>query len=181
MSPLPANVKNPRLYARVKAEAKARFRRYPSAYASAWIVKEYRARGGEYRGPRTADGVARWMAEKWVQVLPYLEGRKRVACGAPHRRTKACRPLKRVSPRTPPTLPELLALHGRDALRRLARAKNRDMSLRVDWARARVRRPKAQKKSRKPGPKRAPKRGRGGRKGRRGGARPRLSAPAGGR
>lgn len=40
---------NPELYARVKAEAKRRFDVYPSAYANAWLVREYKRRGGGYR------------------------------------------------------------------------------------------------------------------------------------
>lgn len=40
---------NPKLYARVKMEAKKKFRVFPSAYASAWIVKEYKKRGGTYK------------------------------------------------------------------------------------------------------------------------------------
>lgn len=40
---------NPRLYARVKAEAEAKFDTYPSAYANAWLVREYKKRGGKYR------------------------------------------------------------------------------------------------------------------------------------
>ena len=40
---------NPRLYAQVKAEAKRRFKVYPSAYANGWLVKTYKARGGRYR------------------------------------------------------------------------------------------------------------------------------------
>ena len=40
---------NPSLYARVKAEAKAKFDVYPSAYANAWLVREYKKRGGGYR------------------------------------------------------------------------------------------------------------------------------------
>lgn len=40
---------NPALYARVKAEAKRKFDVYPSAYANAWLVKTYKARGGGYR------------------------------------------------------------------------------------------------------------------------------------
>jgi len=39
---------NQELYKRVKAEAKRKFDRYPSAYASSWIVKTYKARGGKY-------------------------------------------------------------------------------------------------------------------------------------
>jgi hypothetical protein len=40
---------DPELYARVKAEAKAKFDVYPSAYANAWLVREYKKRGGGYR------------------------------------------------------------------------------------------------------------------------------------
>ena len=40
---------NPKLYARVKAAAKRKFAVYPSAYANAWLVKEYKKRGGKYR------------------------------------------------------------------------------------------------------------------------------------
>ena len=40
---------NKELYARVKAEAKQKFDVYPSAYANAWLVREYKSRGGKYR------------------------------------------------------------------------------------------------------------------------------------
>ena len=45
--PTPTNKK---LYARVKAEAKKKFDVWPSAYASAWVVKEYKKAGGKYSG-----------------------------------------------------------------------------------------------------------------------------------
>jgi len=44
--PVPTNKK---LYARVKAEAKRKFKVYPSAYANGWLVRTYKARGGKYR------------------------------------------------------------------------------------------------------------------------------------
>ena len=44
--PIPTN---PTLYARVKAEAKRKFKVYPSAYANGWLVKTNKARGGRYR------------------------------------------------------------------------------------------------------------------------------------
>ena len=40
---------NKALYSRVKAEAKRKFAGYPSAYATAWLVREYKKRGGPYR------------------------------------------------------------------------------------------------------------------------------------
>ena len=45
--PTPTNKK---LYAKVKAEAKKKFDVWPSAYASAWLTKTYKARGGKYSG-----------------------------------------------------------------------------------------------------------------------------------
>ena len=40
---------NSKLYARVKAATKRKFAVYPSAYANAWLVREYKKRGGRYR------------------------------------------------------------------------------------------------------------------------------------
>tara|TARA_R100001463_G_scaffold44869_1_gene92901 strand:- start:3163 stop:3327 length:165 start_codon:yes stop_codon:yes gene_type:complete len=45
---IPSNVKNKALYSRVKTAAKKKFDVYPSAYANAWLVKEYKKRGGTY-------------------------------------------------------------------------------------------------------------------------------------
>ncbi len=43
---VPANKK---LYARVKAKTKRKFAVYPSAYANAYLVREYKKAGGRYR------------------------------------------------------------------------------------------------------------------------------------
>ena len=40
---------NKKLYARVKAKTKRKFAVYPSAYANAYLVKEYKKAGGRYR------------------------------------------------------------------------------------------------------------------------------------
>ena len=40
---------NPKLYAKVKSEAKRKFDVYPSAYANGWLVRTYKSRGGGYR------------------------------------------------------------------------------------------------------------------------------------
>tara|TARA_R100001015_G_C4627142_1_gene186515 strand:- start:131 stop:310 length:180 start_codon:yes stop_codon:yes gene_type:complete len=42
------NPTNKPLYNRVKAAAKRKFDVYPSAYANAWLVREYKKRGGRY-------------------------------------------------------------------------------------------------------------------------------------
>jgi hypothetical protein len=40
---------NKALYSRVKAEAKRKFKVYPSAYANGWLVRTYKKRGGKYK------------------------------------------------------------------------------------------------------------------------------------
>lgn len=129
------------LYARVKAEARKRFSRWPSAYGSAWLVREYERRGGTFRKEKSrsksrkrSQGVGKWMREEWVQVLPALQG-KHVACGASKGGGKACRPLHRVDARTPPTLREVVRKHGRSKVRRLAKRKAKHMDGRVSWTR----------------------------------------------
>ena len=41
---------NTRLYTRILQEAKDKFDTYPSAVANAWVVQEYKRRGGTYKG-----------------------------------------------------------------------------------------------------------------------------------
>ena len=95
---------NKTLYSRVKSEAKRKFKIFPSAYASAWIVKEYKKRGGTYKGAKSGTtGVARWMKEKWTTQ----DGSP---CGsAKFKGVKKCRPTVRVSSKTPVTWKELKA------------------------------------------------------------------------
>jgi len=95
---------NPALYSRVKSAAKRKFKIFPSAYASAWIVKEYKKRGGTYKGRKSGKtGVARWMREKWTTQ----DGSP---CGsAKFKGVKKCRPTVRVSSKTPVTWKELRA------------------------------------------------------------------------
>jgi len=40
---------DPKLYARIKALTKRKFKVYPSAYANAYLVKTYKKKGGGYR------------------------------------------------------------------------------------------------------------------------------------
>ena len=44
-----AKPNNPKLYARIKAKVKAMVKKWPSAYASGQLVREYKAEGGTYR------------------------------------------------------------------------------------------------------------------------------------
>jgi hypothetical protein len=46
-APKPTNMK---LYNQKKSLAKKKFKVWPSAYASAWLTKEYKKAGGKYSG-----------------------------------------------------------------------------------------------------------------------------------
>jgi hypothetical protein len=50
---------NKALYSRVKSAAKKKFKVYPSAYANAWLVKEYKKRGGGYKTTTKKKGSSR--------------------------------------------------------------------------------------------------------------------------
>jgi hypothetical protein len=94
----------PALYSRVKSEAKRKFKIFPSAYASAWIVKEYKKRGGTYTGKKSKrKGIARWMREKWTTQDGSPCGSKKF------KGVKKCRPTVRISKETPVTWQELKA------------------------------------------------------------------------
>ena len=58
------------LYEAVKEEAKERFDVWPSAYASGWVVKTYKARGGRYAvgDKKTRSGLTKWFGESWVDL-----------------------------------------------------------------------------------------------------------------
>lgn len=127
-----------KLYEKVKNEAKKKFKRFPSIYASSWITREYVKRGGKYNIGKSKNGNSgqqRWFKEKWVQIVPYLTERKIVECGAKNKDPKACRPLKRITKDTPPTMSEIVRKYGKDTVLKLARKKNRDMKGRLSWIR----------------------------------------------
>ena len=49
---------NKELYTMVKAEAERKFKSWPSAYGSAWLVKEYKKRGGKYTTSKRDGGMS---------------------------------------------------------------------------------------------------------------------------
>ena len=51
-SKVPSNVANPSLYRKAKAKAKAKFDVYPSAYANAYMVSQYKKMGCKYKGAK---------------------------------------------------------------------------------------------------------------------------------
>lgn len=131
MSDVPENVLNPKLYREAKKIADKTYKK-PSAYKSMFIVSTYKKLGGKYSGKKTGKGVDRWNKEKWIQVVPFLESGKRIACGFGDG-GKGCRPSKRVDKDTPITIQELIKKHGKAPLLKLAKEKKKDMSKRVRW------------------------------------------------
>lgn len=126
------NIVDKDIYTRAKRIADDTYKRH-SAYKSMYIQKVYKDLGGRYKGKKNTKGVTRWNKEEWIQVIPFLSQGKKIACGEDNKKTKVCRPMKRVDSKTPITLPELLKLHSKKDLLSLARKKNKDMDKRVYW------------------------------------------------
>lgn len=123
--PIPIDKK---LYLQVVNDAKRTFKVWPSAYASGWVVHEYKRRGGAYQLSRQTSSLKRWFDEKWVDVC-YLP--KIVPCGRTtddrNHPYPYCRPLHRITPSTPQTLREL----SRNELKSRCRRKRRSPQKRV--------------------------------------------------
>jgi hypothetical protein len=123
---------NLKLYNKVKEEAKLKFKRWPSAYASGWLVREYKRRGGKYSGVKSVKvGLSRWFEEEWINVckLPRV-----VACGRPKlslsswkKRYPYCRPRKRITNKTPVTASEL----SKNQIKKLCSIKRKKTSKRI--------------------------------------------------
>ena len=113
MSNIPTNLS---LYNKVKSEAKKKFKVWPSAYASGWLVKEYKKRGGKYRrkshmrfsrkrgiNKHNKTGLSRWFAEEWIDVckLPNIVPCGRRSAKKSKRRYPYCRPRYKITSKSP--------------------------------------------------------------------------------
>lgn len=110
---MPPTPKDTKLYEKIKRQAKKKFDVWPSAYASAWLVREYKKQGGKYKGSKnkSQDGLTRWFDEKWIDVceLPKKKscGRIRGSYKKYERDYPYCRPSVRYSKKTPELAQEL--------------------------------------------------------------------------
>ena len=91
----------------------------PSAYKSMRLCE------GECPN-RRGEGLRRWVDEQWVDVLSYLDGEV-IQC------RRACRPIKHINDKTPLTIDELIAIHGKKKLRNIAQSKVDNMNKRMNW------------------------------------------------
>jgi hypothetical protein len=95
------------LYNRVKQEADKKFQAKTGIYKSAWIVREYKKRGGLYTGKKNKNqGLLRWFREDWVDISkPGLPACGRVS--ATQGDYPLCRPKYRITKDTPKTVSEV--------------------------------------------------------------------------
>ena len=134
MDKIPDNIIKKSLYRKVKEEAKMKYKRYPSLYASAWINKEYQKRGGKYKNKiNSNNNIDIWFREQWIQIIPYVKDGLTIKCGSNNKPTKACRPLIRINKDTPPTIDEIIKKFGKRKVINLAIKKNNDMNGRLNW------------------------------------------------
>ena len=94
------------LYNKVKKEGMKKFKKWPSAYGSAWLVKEYKKRGGTYSGKKSRkSGISRWMDEKWIDVCKLPKkvpcGRPKISAGSWKKKYPYCRPSVKINSKTP--------------------------------------------------------------------------------
>ena len=108
MTSTPIDIK---LYNKVKSDAKKKFKIWPSAYASGWLVKEYKRRGGRYKGKKDKNSkLSQWFLEKWVNICssPMKKcGRPTTTISNWKKDYPYCRPSKRINKSTPKTVNEL--------------------------------------------------------------------------
>lgn len=111
-----------------------------SIYRSGYIVKKYKEYGGKYneksKKPTSKQpGLKRWLEKEiWVEVIPLLEKNEVVICGSSRDRAgKACRPVFRAGSNTPITLPELLEIHSKKDILKVAKKKEKNPEKRLTW------------------------------------------------
>ncbi len=127
---MPAAPTNRAEYARAVKRVKRRVARWPSAYASGMVVREYKrvmaalGRPAYVNAPKRSPkaGLKRWFAEKWIDI------RTGKPCGSA--RTKAayyptCRPSRRITKASPVTATELSARNSLEMIAQKQKARSK--------------------------------------------------------
>jgi hypothetical protein len=108
-----------------------------SIYRSSYIVKMYKEEGGKIKNKKSPKlGLSRWFKEEWVQVVPYLEKGVKIECGGRKDSLnlgKACRPLYLITKDTPITIDELLDIHSKKDIIKVAKQKEKNPEKRLYW------------------------------------------------
>ena len=113
--------KNSLAYKKAFSEANQVYGSKSSIYRSSYIVQKYKEHGGVYKEKRSRqdEKLTQWYGEKWISVIPYLERNQIVQCGSPTG-NEGCRPLIRINEKTPITVGELLKIHPKKAILKVA-------------------------------------------------------------
>ena len=132
--------KNSYMYKKAIEIANDKYGEKSSIYRSSYIVKMYKELGGIINDKLKKSGLNRWFTEEWIQVSPYLEKGQKIECGGKRvsdRKGKSCRPLIRITEKTPITIPELLELHSKKDIIKVAKEKERSGG-RVNWKKLKI-------------------------------------------
>lgn len=127
------------LYKYVKGLANKKFKSRSGVYRSSWIVREYKSRGGKYRGRKNSgSGLKRWYREKWVDLNSPIRSRRKIvgyrSCGRTRSRRKRslsrtkyplCRPSRKINSRTPRTYRQISKKSIRSAKKYKSRHRHR--------------------------------------------------------
>jgi hypothetical protein len=139
--------KNSNVYKKAIEMANDKYGEKSSIYRSSYIVKMYKELDGEKslknksKKKSKKNGLNRWFAEDWIQVSPFLEKGQKIECGGKRvsdRVGKSCRPLYRITKDTPITIPELLEIHTKKSIIKIAKEKERSPNKRVDWKKLKI-------------------------------------------
>jgi len=147
MSPIPENVVDKQLYAKIKQEIhkdlKEKGTRW-GIYASSRLVSNYKKRGGTYTNDKDQKttvkkknssapsatsgpiGLDRWFKEIWINICESYPPEKIVKCGRKKildsNNYPVCRPYKRITAQTPTTFQEM----DKSEIERICRQKRSD-------------------------------------------------------
>ena len=126
--------KNSESYKKALNEANEIYGTKSIVYRSSYIVQKYKDFGGVYNEKRTPEKekLTQWFEEKWISIIPYLKENKKIICGSSDG-NQGCRPLIRINKDTPLTIDELLRIHSKQDLLKMAYFKKSNPNIRVDW------------------------------------------------
>lgn len=121
---------NKDLYKKATQKVKSRVKIWPSAYASGQVVQEYLRMGGKYSRQKSNSNLKRWYNEDWRNVCEKTKTGKYKKCGRINATTDPkdypyCRPLNRVTKKTPVTIKEI----PKQTLKRMCSKKRKSMKI----------------------------------------------------
>jgi hypothetical protein len=127
---IPEDVLNKKLYLKIKNKlnTKIKGRRW-GVYDSVRLIKEYKELGGKYNKSKKMFGTDRWFKENWIDACAWTNG-EIIQCGRSNTNNqliKYCRPLNKVSYKTPKTVIEI----GRKRILELCKEKMKNPIKRV--------------------------------------------------